>query len=256
MERVIALAVLAQFGSLQFEISSSTALLFEKLKLSSECETEEKTVDEQKYVSAKNGKPVQASFAVILSASLGIDVKEEVTAILNYAQRGEQAYFYIVGKKLFPFQMMMVSAQTEEIQTSPSGVWVYAKVNITLKQSSKEWITGQQKVTTSSSNNTSNATTGGKAKAEIKYVKPISNNLGATNSGATIYAPSSSFQDAINARNAANSVFQNIVNAVNSSAGVVSTAKSVASTVSNSQPLTAAQRSRASAKEARLLGIE
>lgn len=248
---MIALAVLAQFGSLQFEISSSTALLFEKLKLSSECETEEKTVDEQKYVSAKNGKPVQASFAVILSASLGIDVKERVTAILNSVQRGEQAYFYIVGEKLFPFQMMMVSAQTEEIQTSPSGVWVYAKVNITLKQSSKEWITGQQKVTTSSSNNTSNHTTAKKSTVIENPVKPIYNN-----SGAKIYAPSSSFQDAIKARDLANSVFQNIVNAVNSSAGVVSTAKSVASTVSNSQPLTAAQRSRAAAKEARLLGIE
>lgn len=244
---MIALAVLAQFGSLQFEISSSTALLFEKLKLSSECETEEKTGDEQKYVSAKNGKPVQASFAVILSASLGIDVKEKVTAILNSAQRGEQAYFYIVGSKLFPFKMMMVSAATEEIQTSPSGAWVYAKVNITLKQSSKDWITGQpQKVTTSSTK-----TTGEKSKIEIKYVKPISNN-----SGATIYAPSSSFQDAINARNPANSVFQNIVNAVNSSAGVVSTAKSVASTVSNYQPLAAAQKARAAAKEASLLGIE
>lgn len=248
---MIALAVLAQFGSLQFEISSSTALLFEKLKLSSECETEEKTVDEQKYVSAKNGKPVQASFAVILSASLGIDVKEEVTAILNYAQRGEQAYFYIVGEKLFPFQMMMVSAATEEIQTSSSGVWVYAKINITLKQSSKEWITGQQKVTTSSSNKASNHTTAKKSTVIENPVKPISNN-----SGATILAPSSSFQDAIKARDPANSVFQNIVNAVNSSAGVVSTAKSVASTVSNSQPLTAAQRSRAAAKEARLLGIE
>lgn len=249
---MIALAVLAQFGSLQFEILSSTALLFEKLKLSSECETEEKNGDEQKYVSAKNGKPVQASFAVILSASLGIDVKEKVTAILNSAQRGEQAYFYIVGEKLFPFQMMMVSAQTEEIQSSPSGAWVYAKVNITLKQSSKEWIKGQpQKVTTSSSKNTSNSATGEKSKTELKYVKPVSNN-----SGATIYAPSSSFQNSINAKNSANSAFQNIVNAVNSSAGVVSTAKSVASTVSNYQPLTAAQKARAAAKEASLLGIK
>lgn len=243
---MIALAVLAQFGSLQFEISSSTALLFDKLKLSSECETEEKTGDEQKYVSAKNGKPVQASFAVILSASLGIDVKEKVTAILNSAQRGEQAYFYIVGEKLFPFRMMMVSAQTEEIQSSPSGVWVYAMVNITIKQSSKEWIKGEpQKVTTSSSKNA------GTSKKGLKYVKPIANN-----SGATIYAPSSSFQDAINARNPASSAFQSIVNAVNSSAGVVSTAKSVASTISNYQPLTSAQKARAAAKEASLLGIK
>lgn len=237
---MIALAVLAQFGNLQFEISSSTALLFEKLKLSSECETEEKTVDEQKYVSAKNGKPVQASFAVILSASLGIDVKEEVTAILHSAQRGEQAYFYIVGKKLFPFQMMMVSAQTEEIQTSPSGVWVYAKVNITLKQSSKEWITGQpQKAATSGS---SSSTNGGNSltqntqtsKTGLKYVKPVSNI-----SGATIYIPSSKFQ-----------------NAVNSAISVVSSAKSVASTVSNYKPLTSAQKARAAAKEGSLLGIK
>lgn len=251
---MIALAVLAQFGSLQFEISSSTALLLENLKLSSECETEEKTGDEQKYVSSKNGKPVQASFAVILSAALGINVKDKVTEILNSAQRGDQAYFYIVGSKLFPFKMMMVSAATEEIQTSPSGVWVYAKVNITLKQSSKEWIIGQlQKATTSGSTNAStpSSTNMQTSKTGLKYVKPISNN-----SGATIYAPSSSFQSSINARNSANSTFQNIVNAVNSSAGAVSTAKSVASTVSNYQPLTAAQKARAAAKEASLLGIK
>lgn len=240
---MIALAVLAQFGSLQFEISSSTALLFEKLKLSSECETEDKTVDEQKYVSAKNGKPVQASFAVILSASLGIDVKERVTAILNSAQRGEQAYFYIVGKKLFPFQMMIVSAQTEEIQSAPSGVWVYAKVNITLKQSSKEWIIGQpQKAATSGSSSSTNGGTSltqntQTSKTGLKYVKPVSNN-----SGATIYAPSSKFQNA--------------VNAVNSALSVVSSAKSVASTVSNYKPLTSAQKARAAAKEGSLLGIK
>ena len=249
---MIALAVLAQFGNLQFEISSSTALLLENLKLSSECETEEKIGDEQKYVSSKNGKPVQASFAVILSAAFGIDVKGKVTAILNSAQRGEQAYFYIVGKKLFPFKMMIVSAATEEIQSAPSGVWVYAKVNITLKQSSKEWITGQpQKVTTSSSSSSSSSKNAGTSKTGLKYVKPVSNN-----SGATIFAPSSSFQNSINARNSANSTFQNIVNAVNSAASVVSTAKSVASTVSNYKPLASMQKARAAAKEASLLGIK
>ena len=51
-------------------------------------------------------------------------------------------------------------------------------------------------------------------------------------------------------------MFQNIVNAVNSAASVVSTAKSVASTVSNYKPLTSAQKARAAAKEASLLGIK
>lgn len=137
------MATMAQFGSLKFEITSSTALLFQNLKLSAQCETEEKTADEQGFVSAKNGKPVEVSFSILLSAALGIDVRSAVTEVLNTAQRGGQEYFYVGGGKIFPFKMMMVNAETEEIQISPAGVWVFSKLNVTLKQSSKEWITGQ-----------------------------------------------------------------------------------------------------------------
>lgn len=228
------MAVLAQFGNMKFEITSNTARLFEKMKLSAECETEDSNSDAQKYVSIKNGNPAQLTVNIILNASLGLNVRDEVIEILNSAQRGRQDYFYIGGKKLFPFQMMMVSAQTEEIQTAPSGVWVFATVNITLKQSSKEWIIGQpQKNTASARNNTSNG-----KKTEM-YVKPIYNN-----SGAKIYAPASSFQNTV--------MFDQTKDVMK----MIADAKSTPSPISMPQPLSHGQKAWAKNKEGQLLGFK
>lgn len=134
--------VIAQFENLKFGISSSTALLIFNIKMSAECETEDQTDSSQQYVSAKNGKPLQLTFTVIIDANLGGDVRENVIYMLNGAQRSLQGYFYIAGTKVFPFKMMLIKAETEEVKLSPSGKWVKTNVNITLKQSTKDWITG------------------------------------------------------------------------------------------------------------------
>lgn len=224
----------------------------ENLKMSAECETEEKTEDEQKYVSAKNGAPVQVNFSAILSAALGIDVKEEVASALHSAQRSVQDYFYMGGTKLFPFKLMMVKAETEEIQTAPSGVWVYAKVNVTLKQSTNEWLSGQmQKETVSDMKNGGpiSGPGGSESKTELKYVKPIS-----SISGATILAPAGSYAKTVKEFNVARAII--------ASQNVTSAAKSVASAVSsnkpttNNQSLTSTQKARAEAKVGYLLGIK
>ena len=134
------MALMAQFGSLRFEMTESAALLFQNMKLSADCETEDQVADGQKYVAVKNGGVAQVSFSVVLNRELGEDVRGRTLALLNMAQRSEESYFYAGGEKLFPFKLMMVKADTDEIQISPGGVWVYAKVNITMKQSSKEKI--------------------------------------------------------------------------------------------------------------------
>lgn len=134
--------VIAQFENLKFGISSSTALLINNIKMSAECETEDQTDSSQQYVSAKNGKPLQITFTAIIDANLGGDVKENVVYLMNGAQRSLQGYFYIAGAKVFPFKMMLKKAETEEVKLSPSGKWVKTNVNITLKQSAKDWITG------------------------------------------------------------------------------------------------------------------
>ena len=71
--------VIAQFENLKFEISSSTALLLNNIRMSAECETEDQTDSSQQYVSAKNGKPLQVTFTAIIDANLGGDVRENVT---------------------------------------------------------------------------------------------------------------------------------------------------------------------------------
>lgn len=136
---------LAQFGEIQFGISTETALLFEKLKISAECETDDKKENSQGYVKAKNGKPAEISMSVALSAALGVDVQKSAMQFLNAAQRSTEDYLYVGGKKVFPFKLMMTKADTEEILLSPKGVWTYTKISITLKQSSKEWILEPEK---------------------------------------------------------------------------------------------------------------
>lgn len=132
------MALLAQFGELRFEITSSGALLFDNLKLTAECETEDKTDNSQKYVSKKNGKPVQISFTVLLKAALGIDVEQSVSYILYAAQGNVTERLYIGQTCIFPFRMMMTKADVEEIQISPGGIWTSAKVKVTLKQCTQE----------------------------------------------------------------------------------------------------------------------
>lgn len=136
------MAVLAQFDTLEFEISSSSAMLLQGLKMSSECETEDETSNSQAYVKAKNGKPVEINFTAIFNAALGVDVESNITYLMNAAQRSVQSYFYVAGKKIFPFKLMMVKAETEEILLSPSGKMVKTNVNVTLKQCSRDWISG------------------------------------------------------------------------------------------------------------------
>ena len=131
--------VIAQFEKLVFGLSANTALLLNNIKLSAECETDSQSDNSQQYVTAKNGKPLQVTFTAIIDANLGSDVKESVVYALDGAQRGLQGYFYIAGEKVFPFKVMLVKADTEEIKLSPAGEWVKTNVSITLKQSTKEW---------------------------------------------------------------------------------------------------------------------
>lgn len=127
-------------GGFSFHISADTALLYDKMKMSAEMETEDKTEGEQNYVSIKNGKAVQITFSVFLEAALGMDVKEYIKRLLHSAQRGIKNYLYISGEKIFPFLMMMVKAEADNIQKAPSGAWISATVNLTMKQASPEAI--------------------------------------------------------------------------------------------------------------------
>lgn len=136
------MAVIGQYGGWTFEIQANYMRPFKDFQIVSECETEDKTADAQKYVSAKNGKPIQITTTVTLNAYLGADVRGDAIGLIDAAQRSYQGYFYIQSKKLFPFMLMLTRASIKNFVLSPNGQWIACDIDLTLKQSSKDWING------------------------------------------------------------------------------------------------------------------
>lgn len=136
------MAVIGQYGGWTFEIRANYMRPFKDFQIVSECETEDKTADAQKYVSAKNGKPIQITTTVTLNAYLGVNVRGDAIGLIDAAQRSYQGYFYIQSKKLFPFMLMLTKASIKNFVLSPNGQWIACDIDLTLKQSSKDWING------------------------------------------------------------------------------------------------------------------
>lgn len=136
------MAVIGQYGGWTFEIRANYMRPFKDFQIVSECETEDKTADAQKYVSAKNGKPIQITTTVTLNAYLGANVRGDAIGLIDAAQRSYQGYFYIQSKKLFPFMLMLTRASIKNFVLSPNGQWIACDIVLTLKQSSKDWING------------------------------------------------------------------------------------------------------------------
>lgn len=136
------MAVIGQYGGWTFEVRANYMRPFKDFQIVSECETEDKTADAQKYVSAKNGKPIQITTTVTLNAYLGADVRGDAIGLIDAAQRSYQGYFYIQSKKLFPFMLMLTRASIKNFVLSPNGQWIACDIDLTLKQSSKDWING------------------------------------------------------------------------------------------------------------------
>ena len=136
------MAVIGQYGGWTFEIRANYMRPFKDFQIVSECETEDKTADAQKYVSAKNGKPIQITTTVTLNAYLGANVRGDAIGLIDAAQRSYQGYFYIQSKKLFPFMLMLTRASIKNFVLSPNGQWIACDSDLTLKQSSKDWING------------------------------------------------------------------------------------------------------------------
>lgn len=136
------MAAIGQYGGWTFEIRANYMRPFKDFQIVSECETEDKTADAQKYVSAKNGKPIQITTTVTLNAYLGADVRGDAIGLIDAAQRSYQGYFYIQSKKLFPFMLMLTKASIKNFVLSPNGQWIACDIDLTLKQSSKDWING------------------------------------------------------------------------------------------------------------------
>lgn len=131
------MAEIGRWGGHKFEVSAEVVRSFTGLTIKGSSETEDKTSSKQKYVSRKNGKPVEISLTAHLSAFLGCDVRAEALAFVDHARAGKTDYFYVGDAKLVTCQLMLTDASVEEVEISGGNTWTRADVKLTMKQCSK-----------------------------------------------------------------------------------------------------------------------
>lgn len=171
------MAVIGQYGGWTFEIRANYMRPFKDFQIVSECETEDKTADAQKYVSAKNGKPIQITTTVTLNAYLGANVRGDAIGLIDAAQRSYQGYFYIQSKKLFPFMLMLTRASIKKFVLSPNGQWIACDIDLTLKQSSKDWINGAPASSSGGGSSGGGSSSSGSKKASVKQKSTIASSI-------------------------------------------------------------------------------
>ncbi len=215
------MAEMIKWASHQFLTSSAIIRSINDFEISAGCDTENKTVDGQTFVSRKNNKPTEIKLTIPLHARLGVDVQAEALAFESEARAGTKGYFYAATKKLFPYELMLVSATIKNKVLALNGKWLVADVDLTLKQCTK---TDGKTTTTQSST---------PAKASVK-----TNNAAATTAKSVASAIVSGVAAAVNSAavatksttaSKAKQVIQKTV-AVNTAAKIASAVKKAAST--------------------------
>lgn len=131
------MAQIVKWNDITFSLGGSSILGIEGIGITGSCETEDSTVDGEKFVKRKNGKPYEIEMTALLDARLGIDVQSMATKMTEAARCSASGYFYTGSAKLFPCSFMMISAAIGEIILNPNGRWISCEVKLKLKQSTK-----------------------------------------------------------------------------------------------------------------------
>lgn len=131
------MAQIVKWNDITFSLGGSSILGIEGIGITGSCETEDSTVDGEKFVKRKNGKPYEIEMTALLDARLGIDVQSMATKMTEAARCSASGYFYTGSAKLFPCRFMMISAAIGEIILNPNGRWISCEVKLKLKQSTK-----------------------------------------------------------------------------------------------------------------------
>ena len=131
------MAAIAWWNNHKFEISPSVIRGFTDLQIKGSGETEEKTGGGEKYVSWKNTKPTEVTLTAHLNAYFGCDVRNEATRFILESRWGESGYLYAYynnqWSKLLLYKMMLTDALITKVDMAPTGKWVSADVQLTLK---------------------------------------------------------------------------------------------------------------------------
>ncbi len=128
--------VVLWFGNRKFFVSPSEIKGFKGLKIKIALETEEKEVNGEKIVSRKNYGITTVELTAILSAYAGSDVQADAMGIITDCQYAKEDFIYdAAGAKLWPFKLLLTEAEIATCEIGPRGVWTYAEVRMTFKQS-------------------------------------------------------------------------------------------------------------------------
>ena len=128
---------IVKWGDIAFFCRADAIRGVRDISLSAQCETEDSTVDGQKFVKKKNSGGYAIQMTAVLNAFLGEDVQQTALALAEAARTGGTGYFYCGDNKLVPAQFMMTSAKVSDLKLAPDGTWISANVTLDLKQCSK-----------------------------------------------------------------------------------------------------------------------
>lgn len=120
-----------------FTVSPDVVRGFTGLSIKGSSETEDKTKENQKYVTRKNSKPAEVKITVTLNQMVGCDVRGEAIAFVQEALSGASDYFYVGSKKLLDCKLMLTDAQVKETIIIAGDLWLKADVDLTMKQCDK-----------------------------------------------------------------------------------------------------------------------
>lgn len=134
--------VVGKWGGHKFIVSGNRIYSFSDLTMKGSIETEDKLNDRTKYTAIKNSKPAEITLGIHLNAYFGVDVRKDAVLFIKQAQEGRADYFYVGTEKLIDCALMLTDASVKNVDIAPSGVWVGADVQITLKQCDKSDLYG------------------------------------------------------------------------------------------------------------------
>ena len=134
--------VVGKWGGHKFVVSKPKIYSFTDLTMKGSIETEDKLNDRTKYTAIKNSKPAEITLTIRMNAYFGVDVRKDAVLFVKQAQQGKADYFYVGTEKLIDCALMLTDASVKNVDISPSGVWVGADVQITLKQCDKSDLYG------------------------------------------------------------------------------------------------------------------
>lgn len=168
------MAEIGAWNGKKFLVTPALIRSFTGLSIRGSSKTEETEAGSETYVRRKSSKPLEITMTVELSGFTGCKVQSEAMAFVEDAREGACDYFYLGGKKLVVFKLMLTDASISDVKIAPNGVWTYCKINLTMKQASGVGGTTSGSTTSVSSSSASGGGGGGGGSTQSTQKKATS----------------------------------------------------------------------------------